>query len=416
MFCTRCGTKLPDGVKFCTSCGNDLRELLAANVGKAAEEAAAPIEEAAAAVQEAAPIEEAAQEIAAPIEEAVEEAAAPVEEAVEEAAAPIEEAVEEAAAPVEEAADDLPEEVGFAAGAAFVGQYPQPAPEYYPDTGRNQQYQQPPVPPQQPPVPPQQPPTFRENPPEVVAPAEPEKKKKGKGLLVGLIVAAVLAAALAGLNVWQYMSNKKAVKEKDESITALQGEKDSLSADLSAKQADAQRLNDELSQTKSELQQTQEQLANASSSAADEKSALEDRIEDLEGQLAEMEAALEESGASAEELAAFYEDVVDLFYTYDRPFDPAYASENFYADGPICVLSMSDTEGREMLVTSNPGQAHSLNYEVDDGSIADVVPDSDTFETAISLTVVPKAVGHTLVTFTNDVNDEVVQVLIVVTE
>jgi 4-hydroxy-3-methylbut-2-enyl diphosphate reductase len=105
-----------------------IRALLPAEpeVEEAAEEAAAPAEEAAEeaaeAVEEAAaPAEEAAEEAA----EAVEEAAAPVEEAVEEAAeaveeaaAPVEEAVEEAAEAVEEAAAPVEEAVEEAAEAA----------------------------------------------------------------------------------------------------------------------------------------------------------------------------------------------------------------------------------------------------------------------------------------------------------
>ena len=90
-------------------------EEAAAPAEEAAEEAAEAVEEAAApaeeAVEEAA---EAAEEAAAPAEEAVEEAA----EAVEEAAAPVEEAVEEAAEAVEEAAAPVEEAVEEAAEAA----------------------------------------------------------------------------------------------------------------------------------------------------------------------------------------------------------------------------------------------------------------------------------------------------------
>ncbi len=81
MFCTQCGTKLPDGSKFCTNCGAKM------------EIKAAPV---------TAPVEEPVKEEAVPVEEVVKEEAAPVEEPVKEEAAPVEEPIkEEAAEPYE---------------------------------------------------------------------------------------------------------------------------------------------------------------------------------------------------------------------------------------------------------------------------------------------------------------------------
>ena len=90
MFCSQCGSALPDGAAFCPKCG----------------------------ARVIAPVEPAPEPEVAPVVEIVEEAAAPVVEAVEEAVAPVVETVEETVAPVVEEAAEAIEDLPEAAEAA----------------------------------------------------------------------------------------------------------------------------------------------------------------------------------------------------------------------------------------------------------------------------------------------------------
>ena len=120
MFCTNCGRKLRDDMKFCPDCGTKV-ENFDLFPDKEAEPAVEAAEEAIAAVESAEEAAEPVGDAAAAIPAAVEEAVEAIEEAVEpvaEIAEEVTEAVEEAAEPVVEAVEEVPEAAEAAAEEA----------------------------------------------------------------------------------------------------------------------------------------------------------------------------------------------------------------------------------------------------------------------------------------------------------
>lgn len=201
MYCSTCGTKLPDGAQFCSNCGTKV-------VAEAAEEVKAEVVETAAEVKEAVveTVEEKKEEAVEAVAEVKEEVAETVEEVKEEAVETVAEVKEEVVETVEEKKEEVAEAVAEVKEEAVA-----PVAEVIEEVKVEEPAQAPVVEPAPAPVAQQPAPAPQAAPAPAPAPAaskadKKEKKKKdksdkpkkkGKGCLIAAIIVVVLALLLA---------------------------------------------------------------------------------------------------------------------------------------------------------------------------------------------------------------------------
>ena len=199
MYCSTCGTKLPDGAQFCSNCGTKV-------VAEAAEEVKAEVVETAAEVKEAVleTVEEKKEEAVEAVAEVKEEVAQTVEEVKEEAVETVTEVKEEVVETVEEKKEEVAEAVAEVKEEAVA-----PVAEVIEEVKVEEPAPAPVVEPAPAPVAEQPAPAPVAEPAPAPAASKADKKekkkkdkadkpkKKGKGCLIAAIIVVVLALLLA---------------------------------------------------------------------------------------------------------------------------------------------------------------------------------------------------------------------------
>lgn len=119
--------------------------------------------------------------------------------------------------------------------------------------------------------------------------------------------------------------------------------------------------------------------------------------------------SLEKKVSNLEDKAEWYDEIVDEL----EGANLGYAASNFKTDSAVFVVSKYNLSEKIKLTAHwNPGGSVSVNYS---SSAARVSFDKDSWSTSTTLTIKPKEVGATVVTFSNDVDSKTFKVLIVVT-
>lgn len=197
---------------------------------------------------------------------------------------------------------------------------------------------------------------------------EPKPKKEGNGgKLAFIIIAAVLIAALAGLNVYQYAAFGSTAQESADRIKQLEGE-------VSSKESEINSLHGQIDTLESEAL-----------SRENEMSSLRTRSDWLD------------------EIAEFIDD-----------YDAGYATDYFRASEALIVTTTADyLESFTLYTEYNLGMT--VSYETE-GSSATLEFAEDTWGSSVELYVYPQSPGITIFTLSNDLYYDSFRVMVVVTE
>ena len=196
---------------------------------------------------------------------------------------------------------------------------------------------------------------------------EPKPKKGGGGKLAFIIIAAVLIAALAGLNVYQYAAFGSTAQESADRIKQLEGE-------VSSKESEINSLHGQIDTLESEAL-----------SRENEMSSLRTRSDWLD------------------EIAEFIDD-----------YDAGYATDYFRASEALIVTTTADyLESFTLYTEYNLGMT--VSYETE-GSSATLEFAEDTWGSSVELYVYPQSPGITIFTLSNDLYYDSFRVMVVVTE
>ena len=196
---------------------------------------------------------------------------------------------------------------------------------------------------------------------------EPKPKKGGGGKLAFIIIAAVLIAALAGLNVYQYAAFGSTAQESADRIKQLEGE-------VSSKESEINSLHGQIDTLESEAL-----------SRESEMSSLRTRSDWLD------------------EIAEFIDD-----------YDAGYATDYFRASEALIVTTTADyLESFTLYTEYNLGMT--VSYETE-GSSATLEFAEDTWGSSVDLYVYPQSPGITIFTLSNDLYYDSFRVMVVVTE
>ena len=197
---------------------------------------------------------------------------------------------------------------------------------------------------------------------------EPKPKKEGNGgKLAFIIIAAVLIAALAGLNVYQYAAFGSTAQESADRIKQLEGE-------VSSKESEINSLHGQIDTLESEALSRENEL-----------SALRTRSDWLD------------------EIAEFIDD-----------YDAGYATDYFRASEALIVTTTADyLESFTLYTEYNLGMT--VSYETE-GSSATLEFAEDTWGSSVDLYVYPQSPGITIFTLSNDLYYDSFRVMVVVTE
>lgn len=197
---------------------------------------------------------------------------------------------------------------------------------------------------------------------------EPKPKKEGNGgKLAFIIIAAVLIAALAGLNIYQYAAFGSTAQESADRIKQLEGE-------VSSKESEINSLHGQIDTLESEALSRENEL-----------SALRTRSDWLD------------------EIAEFIDD-----------YDAGYATDYFRASEALIVTTTADyLESFTLYTEYNLGMT--VSYETE-GSSATLEFAEDTWGSSVELYVYPQSPGITIFTLSNDLYYDSFRVMVVVTE
>lgn len=197
---------------------------------------------------------------------------------------------------------------------------------------------------------------------------EPKPKKEGNGgKLAFIIIAAVLIAALAGLNVYQYAAFGSTAQESADRIKQLEGE-------VSSKESEINSLHGQIDTLESEALGRENEL-----------SSLRTRSDWLD------------------EIAEFIDD-----------YDAGYATDYFRASEALIVTTTADyLESFTLYTEYNLGMT--VSYETE-GSSATLEFAEDTWGSSVDLYVYPQSPGITIFTLSNDLYYDSFRVMVVVTE
>ena len=197
---------------------------------------------------------------------------------------------------------------------------------------------------------------------------EPKPKKEGNGgKLAFIIIAAVLIAALAGLNIYQYAAFGSTAQESADRIKQLEGE-------VSSKESEINSLHGQIDTLESEAL-----------SRENEMSSLRTRSDWLD------------------EIAEFIDD-----------YDAGYATDYFRASEALIVTTTADyLESFTLYTEYNLGMT--VSYETE-GSSATLEFAEDTWGSSVDLYVYPQSPGITIFTLSNDLYYDSFRVMVVVTE
>lgn len=226
-------------------------------------------------------------------------------------------------------------------------------------------------------------PDYTEPTPEPVRP-----KGKGGKLLPWLVAIAGALCAIGAILLW--MGEKDSL---DRQITSLEARNRSLTREVESLTAQRDELDLEVSGLESDKQSLEEQMGE-----------VESQMEELTGSNADMAGDLEQLAGAAENYGAIVE--------FLQSGTAGYASSNFYCDEKIVALSAGESVTLNVSVGWDDVTV-SLNTS---GGSAEVHWASDTFEDVAPVEIAAQSAGITTITFTNNVNDETFQVLVLVAE
>ena len=197
---------------------------------------------------------------------------------------------------------------------------------------------------------------------------EPKPKKEGNGgKLAFIIIAAVLIAALAGLNVYQYAAFGSTAQESADRIQQLEGE-------VSSKESEINSLHGQIDTLESEALGRENELS-----------------------------ALRTRSGWLDEIAEFIDD-----------YDAGYATDYFRASEALIVTTTADyLESFTLYTEYNLGMT--VSYETE-GSSATLEFAEDTWGSSVDLYVYPQSPGITIFTLSNDLYYDSFRVMVVVTE
>ncbi len=196
---------------------------------------------------------------------------------------------------------------------------------------------------------------------------EPKPKKGGGGKLAFIIIAAVLIAALAGLNVYQYAAFGSTAQESADRIKQLEGE-------VSSKESEINSLHGQIDTLESEALGRENELS-----------------------------ALRTRSGWLDEIAEFIDD-----------YDAGYATDYFRASEALIVTTTADyLESFTLYTEYNLGMT--VSYETE-GSSATLEFAEDTWGSSVELYVYPQSPGITIFTLSNDLYYDSFRVMVVVTE
>ena len=197
---------------------------------------------------------------------------------------------------------------------------------------------------------------------------EPKPKKEGNGgKLAFIIIAAVLIAALAGLNVYQYAAFGSTAQESADRIKQLEGE-------VSSKESEINSLHGQIDTLESEALSRENELS-----------------------------ALRTRSGWLDEIAEFIDD-----------YDAGYATDYFRASEALIVTTTADyLESFTLYTEYNLGMT--VSYETE-GSSATLEFAEDTWGSSVELYVYPQSPGITIFTLSNDLYYDSFRVMVVVTE
>ena len=196
---------------------------------------------------------------------------------------------------------------------------------------------------------------------------EPKPKKGGGGKLAFIIIAAVLIAALAGLNVYQYAAFGSTAQESADRIKQLEGE-------VSSKESEINSLHGQIDTLESEALSRENELS-----------------------------ALRTRSGWLDEIAEFIDD-----------YDAGYATDYFRASEALIVTTTADyLESFTLYTEYNLGMT--VSYETE-GSSATLEFAEDTWGSSVELYVYPQSPGITIFTLSNDLYYDSFRVMVVVTE
>lgn len=197
---------------------------------------------------------------------------------------------------------------------------------------------------------------------------EPKPKKEGNGgKLAFIIIAAVLIAALAGLNIYQYAAFGSTAQESADRIKQLEGE-------VSSKESEINSLHGQIDTLESEALSRENELS-----------------------------SLRTRSGWLDEIAEFIDD-----------YDAGYATDYFRASEALIVTTTADyLESFTLYTEYNLGMT--VSYETE-GSSATLEFAEDTWGSSVELYVYPQSPGITVFTLSNDLYYDSFRVMVVVTE
>lgn len=197
---------------------------------------------------------------------------------------------------------------------------------------------------------------------------EPKPKKEGNGgKLAFIIIAAVLIAALAGLNVYQYAAFGSTAQESADRIKQLEGE-------VSSKESEINSLHGQIDTLESEALSRENEMS-----------------------------SLRTRSGWLDEIAEFIDD-----------YDAGYATDYFRASEALIVTTTADyLESFTLYTEYNLGMT--VSYETE-GSSATLEFAEDTWGSSVDLYVYPQSPGITIFTLSNDLYYDSFRVMVVVTE
>ena len=250
-----------------------------------------------------------------------------------------------------------------------------------------------------------------------VMPQPPKGKKSGgkAKVLVPIIILGVLVVALAVFFVLAALD----IHDKNVEIEDLNGQCTSSAAALKAEKTKVQEAEDEAESLRGDADYMQSQLDEMSSEVDD----LYTQIDDLEWDNEDKSEIIDDLTAQLEEQGEGYAENTYKIEEYDNLLNIAgeagfgWASENFHTNGSTFVMHAGDDERPFELTCTIPADSYTVHWDESNTDVADVVCYEDGLgETTTPFFVVPEGPGITTVTFSNDINDEIFNILVIVLE
>lgn len=215
-------------------------------------------------------------------------------------------------------------------------------------------------------------------------PAAPAKKSRAPVVAIALLaVFAILAAACAGFAGYKALQFKKDYEQGQSQLRAAQEESSDIQAKLDKLQLDYDKMSDELDDSTSQLEDARSQLADVSGQLSDGSSQLDELRDELDN-------------------------LVDLLdYGY------GFASRNYFASKGVVVLRQYGSE--TVSIYEDYAGSNTYTYHTPNSGVSCSWNGAFTNGTT-TITITGNAPGYYPVSFTNDLNSESFEILVIVTE